>query len=205
MHTKSLQSCLTLCNSLDHSPPGSSVHRSLQAGLLECVPMPYLKILYIFCCCSVAQWCPTVYNPMDCSTPGFPVHHLPDAQTHVHWISGAIQPSRPLSSPSPPALNLSQHQSNFPMSWLFASGGQNTVASASASVLSMTIQGWFPLGLTGLIPLDVQGTLKSLLQHHNLKASSLWCSTFFMVQLLHIHDYWKNHSFDYMDLHRQII
>ena len=157
MHTKSLQSCLTLCNSLDHSPPGSSVHRSLQAGILECVPMPYLKILYIFCCCSVAQWCPTVYNPMDCSTPGFPVHHLPDAQTHVHWISGAIQPSRPLSSPSPPALNLSQHQSNFPMSWLFASGGQNTVASASASVLSMTIQGWFPLRLVGLISLLSKG------------------------------------------------
>ena len=92
---------------------------------------------------------------------------------------------------------------SFPVSQLFTSGGQSI--GATVSVLPMTIQGWFPSGLTGLIPLDVQGTLKSLLQHHNLKASSLWCSTFFMVQLLHIHDYWKNHSFDYMDLHRQII
>ena len=57
---------------------------------------------------SVAQWCLTLCNPMDCSTPGFPVHHqLPDAmQTHVHWVGDAIQPSHPLSSPSPPGFNL---------------------------------------------------------------------------------------------------
>ena len=64
---------------------------------------------------SVAQSCPTVCDPMDCSTPGFPAHHqLPElAQTHVHCVSDAIQPSYPLSSPSPPAFNLSQHQSLF--------------------------------------------------------------------------------------------
>ena len=64
-------------------------------------------------------------DPMDCNTPGFPVlHYLPEfAQTHVHQVSDAIQPSHPLSSPSPPALNLTQHQS-FPMSQLFTSGGQ---------------------------------------------------------------------------------
>ena len=64
---------------------------------------------------SVAQSCPNLCNPMDCSMPGFPVHHqLPEfAQTHVHWVGGAIQPSHPLSSPSPPAFNLSQHQGLF--------------------------------------------------------------------------------------------
>ena len=64
---------------------------------------------------SVAQSCPTLCDPMDCSTPGFPVHHqLPElAQTHVHWVSDAIQPSHPLSSLSPPAFNLSQHQGLF--------------------------------------------------------------------------------------------
>ena len=64
---------------------------------------------------SVAQSCPTLCDPMDCSTPGFPVHHqlLELAQTHIHWVGDAIQPSHPLSSPSPPAFNLSQHQSLF--------------------------------------------------------------------------------------------
>ena len=63
----------------------------------------------------VAQPCPNLHDPMDCSMPGFPVHHqLPElAQTHVHWVSGAIQPSHPLLSHSPPALNLSQHQGLF--------------------------------------------------------------------------------------------
>ena len=76
--------------------------------------------------------CPTLCDPRDCSTPGFPVHHqLPElAHTHVHRVSDAIQPSHPLSSPSPPAFNLSQHQS-FPMSQLFASGGQSIGASNS--------------------------------------------------------------------------
>ena len=64
---------------------------------------------------SVARSCPTLSDPMDCSTPGFPVHHqlLELAQTHVHWVDGAIQPSHPLSSPSPPAFSLSQHQVLF--------------------------------------------------------------------------------------------
>ena len=64
---------------------------------------------------SVAQSCPTLCDPMNCSTPGLPVHHwLPEfTQTHVHWVGDAIQPSHPLSSPSPPALNLSQHQGLF--------------------------------------------------------------------------------------------
>ena len=67
------------------------------------------------CCCSIAQSCPTLYNPMDCSKPGFPVFYylLEFAQTHVHWVDDAIQPSHPLSPPSPPALNLSQQPGLF--------------------------------------------------------------------------------------------
>ena len=64
---------------------------------------------------SVAQWCLTLCDPMNCSRPGLPVHHqLPEfTQTHVHQVGDAIQPSHPLSSPCPPALNLSQHQTLF--------------------------------------------------------------------------------------------
>ena len=73
------------------------------------------------CCCSAIQSCPTLCNPMGCSTPGFPVLHclLELAQTHVHWFGDAIQPSHPLSSPSSPAFNLSQHQDLF--SWVSSS------------------------------------------------------------------------------------
>ena len=75
-------------------------------------------------------------------------------QTHVHWVGDAIQPSHPLSSPSPPALNLSQHQDLFKWVQLFTSGGQSTGVSASASVLPMNTQDWFPLGWTGWISLQ---------------------------------------------------
>ena len=100
---------------------------------------------------SVTQSCPTHCNPMDCSTPGFPVHHqFPElAQTHVHWVGDAIQPSHPLLPPYPPAFNLSQHQGLAP----FIPGGQNIGVSASASVLPMNIQGWFPFGWTSWISL----------------------------------------------------
>ena len=83
---------------------------------------------------SVAQSCPTLCDPMNHSTPGLPVHHqLPEfTQTHLHWVGDAIQPSHPLSSPSPPAPNPSQHQS-FPMSQLFTWVGQSTGVSASRS------------------------------------------------------------------------
>ena len=114
--------------------------------------------VYYKCCCSIAQSCLTLCNPMDCSTPGFPVlHHLPELpQTHVNWVDDDIQPSHPLSSPSPPAFNLSQHQS-FLMSQFLASGGQSIGVSASASVLPMNIQDWFPLRLTDWISLQSKG------------------------------------------------
>ena len=87
---------------------------------------------------------------MDHSTPGLPVHHqlLEFTQTHVLWVSNAIQPSHPLSSPSLPALNLSQRQSQF-----FASGGQSIGISVSTSVFPMNTQDWSPLGWTGWISL----------------------------------------------------
>ena len=93
---------------------------------------------------------------MNYSTPGFPVlYHLPEfAQIHISWVNDAIQPSHSLPPSSPFAFNLSQHES-FPMSQLFTSGGQSI--RASASVLPMNVQGWFPLGLTGLISLQSRG------------------------------------------------
>ena len=98
--------------------------------------------------------CVPLFGTPDCSTPGFPVHHQLQelTQIHVHRVSDAIQPSHPLLSPSPPTFNLSQHQS-FQMSQFFASGGQSYGVSASASVLPMNIQDWFPLGWTGWISL----------------------------------------------------
>ena len=92
-------------------------------------------------CCSVAKPCSTLLDPMNCSAPGFPVlHRLPEvAQSYVHCVDDAIQPSRPLLVPSP-AVNLSQLRV-FPMSLLFTSGGQSTGVSASATVLPMKIQG----------------------------------------------------------------
>ena len=175
--------------------------------------------------------CPTLCNPMNSSMPGFPVlHYLPElANTHFHWVSDAIKPSYPLSSPFP-ALNLSQHQSFFPNElalcikrpkyWSFSTSPSNesffrnnyfdllaiqgtplslsqhqgpfqwvgsshqvakywsfsiSPSSEYSSLISCRID-WFDL-------LAVQGTLKSLLQHHSLKTSVLWHSAFFMVQL----------------------
>ena len=123
---------------------------------------------------------------MDCRLPGFPVHHqlVQLAQTHVHRVGDAIQPSHPLSSPPPPTFNLSQNQGSFPMSQFLASGSQSIGDSASASILPMNIQDRFPLELTDLISLQSR---KSLLQHHSSKASILWCSAFFMVQISHLY------------------
>ena len=133
-----------------------------------------------------SQLCLTLGNPMDYIMPGSHVVHqlLELAQTHAHRVGDAIPLSHPLSSPSPSAFNISQHQGLFPMNQFFASGGQSIGASALASVLSMNIQDWFPLGLTGLISLQSKG-LNSLLQHHSLKASVLQHSPFFIVQLSH--------------------
>ena len=146
---------------------------------------------------SVTQSCPTLCHSMDCSMPGFPVHQqlleLGQIQMWCHWVSDAIQPSHPLSSPSP-AFNLSQHQGLF-------QGVSSSHEVAKVLELRFSISpsneylglisfrmDWFDL-------LAVQGTLKSLLQHHSSKASILQCSVFFIVQLSHPY-MTKKHSFD---------
>jgi len=137
---------------------------------------------------SVTQSYLTLCDPMNRSTPGLPVHHqLPEfTQTHVYRVSDAIQPSHPLSSPSSPAPNPSQHQSLLwsllrRMSQLFSWGGQSTGVSALASLLPKNTQDWSPLEWTGWISLQ----FKSLLQYHSSKASILRHSAFFTVQLSH--------------------
>ena len=128
--------------------------------------------------------CPTLCDTIDYSMPGFPVPHylLEFAQTHVHWVSDAIQPSHPLSSPSPLGLNLSQHQGfsnepalhiRWPKYWSF---------SFNISP-SNEHPGLISFGMDWLDLLAVQGTLKSLLQHHRWKSSIFLHSAFFIVQL----------------------
>ena len=133
---------------------------------------------------SVTQSFLTPCDLMNCSTPGLPVHHqLPETtQNHVHRVSDAIQPSHPLSSPSPPALNVSQHQGlsnesalriRWPKYWNFSI---NISPSSEHPGLISFRMDWFDL-------LAVQGTYKSLLQHHSSKTSILQHSAFIVVQL----------------------
>ena len=126
---------------------------------------------------SVAKSCPTLCDPMNHSMPGLPVHHqLPKStQTRVHWVSDAIQPSHPLSSPYPPALNLSQHQVFFPMSQLFPWGGQRTGVSASTSVLPMNTQEWSPLEWTGWISLQSKG-LSRVFSNTTVQKHQFFCT-----------------------------
>ena len=156
----------------------------LKYAIFEEIPIS----LVLLSCCSVGRSCPTFCSLMNCSTPGFPVlPYLPEfAQAHVHWVSDAVKLSYLSSPPSPPALNLSPHQGLF--QWV---GFSHQVAK----VLELQLHHqsfqwifrvdfledwliWFPCCL---------GTLKSLLWHHSLKASVLWRSAFFMVQLSHLY------------------
>ena len=137
-------------------------------------------------------------DPMDCSTPGFPVlHHLPElAQTHVHSVSDAIQPSHPLLSPSLPTFNHSQHQGLFqgvsslhtwPKYWSLSF---NISPSNEHPGLIAFRMDWLDL-------LAVQGTLKSLLQTPQFQSiNSLALSFLHSPTLTSIHDHWKNHSLD---------
>ena len=125
----------------------------------------------------VIQLCQTLWDSMDCSTPGFPVHHqlLELAQIHVHWVGDAIQPSHPLSSPSL-AFNLSQHQGLF--KWV--SSLHQVAKVLEFQLQHKSFQWTFKTDL-----LAVPGTVKSLLQHHSSKASILQHSAFFIAQLSH--------------------
>ena len=145
---------------------------------------------------SVAQSCPTLCDPMNHSMPGLPVHHkLPEfTQTHVHWVSDAIQPSHPLAPllllpPIPPSIRVFSNESALHMRW-------PKYWSFSFSIIpSKEIPGLISFRMDWLDLLGVQGTLKSLLQHHSSKASILRCSVFFTT-LTSIHDHRKNHSLD---------
>ena len=161
---------------------------------------------------SVAQSCPTLCNPMNHSTPGLPIHLLtpgvhPNPCPLSQWCHPTISSSVvPFSS----HLHSFPASGSFQMSQFFPSGGQSIGVSASASVLSMNIQDWFPLGWTCLISLLSKKTLKRLVwspccprrlsrvfsntivQKHQFFGAQL----FYSSTLTSIHDYWENHSFD---------
>ena len=145
---------------------------------------------------SVVQLSPNLCNPMDCSTPGFPVHHqLPElAQIHMHWVSDAISHlilCHPLLLPS-----------NFPNIGVFSNESVLRIRRPKYWSFSFSISpsneysGPISSRIDWLDLLAVQGTLKSLLQHHSSKASILLYSALFSPTLTSIHDHWKNHGFD---------
>ena len=144
---------------------------------------------------SVTQLCPTLCDPMSHSTPGLPVHHqLPEfTQTHVHPIGDAIQQSHPLSTPSPlpqtpPRIRVFSNVSTLHMRWpkYWSFSFSISPSNEHPRLISFRMD-WLDL-------LVVQGTRKSLLQHHSSKASIFWHSAFFIVTS--IHDHWKSHSLD---------
>ena len=144
--------------------------------------------------------------PHNCSTPGFLVlRYLQEfSQTHAHWFSDATQPTISSCVVSFSSCPQSFPASGpFPMSQLFASGGQSSGSSTSSSVLPKNIQGWFPLGLTGLISLLFKGVPRvfssTTVSKHQFFGTqpSLWFNS------TSVHDYWKKHSFDYTDICQQ--
>ena len=136
---------------------------------------------------SVTLLCPTLCDSMNCSTPVLPVHHqlLEFIQTQVHQVGDAIQPSHTLSSPSPPARNPSQHQS-FPMSQLFAWGGQSTAVSPLASFLPKKSQGQSPSEWTGLISLQSKG-LSRVFSNTTVQKHQFFCAQLSSQSNSHIH------------------
>ena len=144
------------------------------------------SILLIIQFSSVAQLCPTLCNPMNCSTPGLPIRHQLQEfiQTHIHRVGDAIQPSHPLSSPSPPApippsIKVFSNESTLHMRWPKYWSFSFSISSSKEhpGLISFRMD-WLDL-------LAVQETLNSLLQHHSSKASILRRSAFFTVQLSH--------------------
>ena len=150
-------------------------------------------------CCSLAQLCLTLCDPMDCTMPGFLVLHYPSefAQTHVHWVGNAIQPSHPFVAPFSSGLHSFPASESFSVSQLLTSGGQSI--GALASNIPVNIQGWVPLGLTGLISFLFKGLSRFV------SSTTVWKQQFFGAQpsLLtssHISTWLlENHSFDHMD------
>ena len=164
-------------------------HETLMPSMKHHGKIGNFLVVMISCCCSVTKSCPTLCNPMDCSIPGFPVLHylLEFAQTHDHWVSDAIQPSNHLILFHPlfllpsifPSTRVFSNESalhiRLPKYWSFSSS--ISPSNEYSGLISFRFD-WFYL-------LAVQGTLKSFLQSHNLKASIIWHSPYFMVQLSH--------------------
>ena len=147
---------------------------------------------------SVTQSCLTLGDPMNCSMPGLPVHHqvLESTQTHVHWVNYAIQPSHPLSSPSSPALNLSQHQGFF--QWVSSLHQVAKVLEFQLQYQSFQRTPRTDLLKDGLVgsPCNPRHSQESspTLQFKSINSSAL--SFLYSPTLTSIHDYWKNHSLD---------
>ena len=159
----------------------------------------FLVLCIHFCCCSVTKSSPILCNPMDCGTPGFLVlHHLPEfcSNSLSQWCHPTISSSAAPFSSCPQSFPASR---SFPVSQFFTSDGQSI--AVSASVLLMNIQGGFPWELTRLISLLAKGHSRLLQQLKSINSSEL--SLLYGPAVTSIHDYWKNHSFDSMDLCQQ--
>ena len=143
---------------------------------------------------SVAQSCPTLCDPINCSTPGLPVHHqlLEFTRTHVYWVGDAIQSSHPVVPFSSCRQSYLASES-LQMSQLFTSGGQSSGVSASTSVLPINTQDWSPLGWTGWISLQSKG-LSEFSSTPHFKSINSVLSILYSATLASIHDHRKNHS-----------
>ena len=155
------------------------------------------------CACVVTQSCLTHCDPMNCSMPGLSVHHqLPEfTQTHVHWVRDAIQPSHPLSSPSPPALNLSlpsirvfSNESALRIRWLKYWSFSFSISPSNEHPGLISFRK-FPLGLVGS-PCSPRDSQESFPTPQFKSISSLAPSFLHSPTLTSIHDYWKKHSLD---------
>ena len=160
---------------------------------------PYLDYRLYRLFCSVQFSCSVISNTLWPHEPQHTRRPCPSPtsraiQTHVYWAGNAIQLSH-LSFPSPPVFNLSQHQS-LQMSQLFASGVQSIRVSASASVLPMNIQDWFPLGWNGLNPCSPRDSQESSPTAQSKSISASVLNLLYGTALTSMPDYWKNHSFE---------
>ena len=167
--------------------------QSLLMGLLSMWPRTHPTTVSL-----VDRSCPTLCDPMDCSTPGLPVCHqlLKFTQTHVHWVGDAIQPLSSSVIPLSSCLQSFPASRSFQRSQFFASGGQAIRVSASASVLPMNTQDWFPLGWTGSITSQSKGLSgvfsNTTVQKHQFVGAQLSSQSNSYIHT----DHWKNHSLD---------
>ena len=143
---------------------------------------------YSTCCCSVARSCPTLFDPLDCSTPGFPVFHRSQSLLKLMSIESLMTSTTLiLCHPLLSCLQSFPASGSFPMSWLFTSDGHKYWSFSFSTSASNEYLGLISFRIDWFYLLAVQRTLKSLIQHHGFKASVCWHSAFFMVQLSHLY------------------